>query len=177
VKRIELHTDGACSGNPGRGGWAAILVYGRHERALSGSEPTTTNNRMELMAVIEGLRALKEPCQVTIYSDSQYVVNAFAKGWIADWQRRDWRKKNGDLVVNPDLWQQLLAEVAGHEIEWQWVEGHTGNPYNERCDRLRLQPANDDRAGERVAFRDLCSFSCPYSTRWQRQDGVLRSRS
>jgi ribonuclease HI len=137
-KRIELHTDGACSGNPGRGGWAAILVYGKHERELSGSEAGTTNNRMELRAVIEGLRAVREPCRVTVYSDSKYVINAFAQGWIETWQQRGWRKKDNKPVLNPDLWQELLVEVARHEVVWEWVAGHSGNRYNERCDLLAV---------------------------------------
>jgi ribonuclease HI len=142
AKRVEVHTDGACSPNPGRGGWAAVVVYGPHERELSGSEPNATNNRMELRAVIEGLRALREPCRVTIYSDSRYVINAFEKGWVKEWQGRAWKKKDGKPVLNPDLWQELLVEVDRHEveceIEWKWVEGHRGNAYNERCDSLAV---------------------------------------
>jgi ribonuclease HI len=141
-KRVELHTDGACSGNPGRGGWAAILIYGRHERVISGFEPTTTNNRMELRAVIEGLRALREPCQVKIYSDSKYMINPFEQNWIASWQQRGWKRKGGKRVLNPDLWQELLVEVARHEVEWEWVEGHNGNHYNERCDSLAVAAYN-----------------------------------
>ena len=137
-KRIELHTDGACSGNPGRGGWAAILIHGSDKRELSGSEPRTTNNGMELRAVIEGLRAIGEPGQVTVYSDSQYVIKAFTDGWIDNWQRRGWKKKDNKTVLNPDLWQELLAEVGRHEVRWTWVAGHNGNRYNERCDSLAV---------------------------------------
>jgi ribonuclease HI len=111
LKRVVLYTDGACSGNPGPGGWAAILVYGPHEREVSGGEPQTTNNRMELTAVVEGLRALKERCRVTIYSDSQYVVNAFVKHWIEDWKRRGWKNSKRKAVPNRDLWEALLSEV------------------------------------------------------------------
>jgi ribonuclease HI len=137
-ERVELYTDGACLPNPGRGGWAAIIVSGLEERVLFGSEPTATNNRMELRAVIEGLRALREPCVITIYADSTYVINPFVKGWIKAWETRGWKKKDGQPVLNPELWQELVVEVARHEVVWEWVKGHEGHTYNERCDSLAV---------------------------------------
>jgi ribonuclease HI len=138
MKEVSLHTDGACSGNPGPGGWGAILVYGDHERKLSGSERKTTNNRMELRAVIEGLRALKEPCRVSVYSDAQYIVNAFNKDWFAGWQSRGWKTVKRKPVLNKDLWEELLAQAEHHEATWAWVEGHAGNIYNERAHALAV---------------------------------------
>jgi ribonuclease HI len=138
VKEVALHTDGSCFINPGPGGWAAILVYGEHERELSGGDPETTNNRMELLAVIEGLRALKEPCRVTVYSDSQYVVKAFADDWIAGWKRRGWKNAKKEPVLNRELWEILIEEVERHQVEWVWVQGHAGDAYNERCHELAV---------------------------------------
>lgn len=139
---VIVYTDGACSGNPGRGGYAAILKYNNHYKELSGGYRLTTNNRMELMAVIKALQALKRPCRVTLYSDSQYVVNAFRKGWIYQWRANNWcRGRNHKPVPNADLWQQLLDLVSRHEVEWQWIEGHSGNPMNELCDRLAVAAA------------------------------------
>ena len=139
MKKVDLYTDGACSGNPGPGGYGAILVYNKKELEISGGERETTNNRMELRAVIEGLRRLKEKCHVTIYTDSSYVSNAFLKGWIWSWIKKGWRKADGAPVLNPDLWQELLKELDKHEYEFIWVKGHAGHPYNERCDRLAVE--------------------------------------
>lgn len=136
MKRIELYTDGACRGNPGRGGWAAILVYGKYEKELSGGEPMTTNNRMELTGVIEGLRALREKCAVDLYSDSKYVLEPFTKHWIEGWVEKDFRRGTKDEVKNPDLWQILYDLVNRHEVTFHWVKGHNGHDYNERCDAL-----------------------------------------
>ena len=138
MKEVELHTDGSCLINPGRGGWGAILVHGRNERELSGGEPETTNNRMELTAVIEGLRAIKESCRVTVYSDSKYVVDAFKKGWIETWPKRGWKNSKREPVPNRDLWESLVREVARHEVAWMWVQGHAGNRYNERAHVLAV---------------------------------------
>ena len=135
MKEVSLYTDGACRGNPGRGGWGAILVYGKYERELSGGEPETTNNRMELMAAIAGLSALKEPCAVTLYSDSKYLVDAYLQGWVHSWRKQGWRRGRDELK-NPDLWQRLYELSCGHEIKFVWVRGHNGHSYNERCDRL-----------------------------------------
>lgn len=137
-KEICLYTDGACSGNPGPGGWGAILTYSGHERVLSGGEPDTTNNRMELTAVIQGLSALRERCQVTIYSDSKYVLDAIEKGWAKKWQQNGWMRGKGQPALNPDLWEKLLSLLAGHDIKLCWVRGHAGHPMNERCDQLAV---------------------------------------
>ena len=136
MKEVKLYTDGACRGNPGRGGWGAILVYGRFEKELSGGERETTNNRMELMAAISGLEALKEPCAVTLYSDSKYLVDAFNLGWTETWRKEGFRQGKKNEVKNPDLWQTLLQLVDYHEVTFVWVRGHNGHAYNERCDAL-----------------------------------------
>ena len=135
MKEVSLYTDGACRGNPGRGGYGAILVYGKFEKEISGGEPLTTNNRMELMAAISGLEALREPCKVTLYSDSKYLVDAFNEGWVYGWREKGWRRGKDELK-NPDLWARLYELVKSHEVTFVWVKGHNGHDYNERCDRL-----------------------------------------
>ncbi len=135
LPRVEIATDGACKGNPGPGGWGAILRMGDKERELSGGEPLTTNNRMEMMAVVEALNALKRPCAVTLSTDSRYVMDGLTK-WIKGWQRNGWRTADKKPVKNADLWQALLAAAKPHRIEWQWVKGHAGHPENERADAL-----------------------------------------
>ena len=137
MKKVEIYTDGACRGNPGPGGWGAVLVYGNREKELSGGEENTTNNRMELTAAIEALSALKEPCEVTLTSDSTYLVNAIREGWLAAWRDRAFRK-----VKNPDLWMKLDPLLLKHEVTFVWVKGHDGHPYNERCDRLATAAAD-----------------------------------
>ncbi len=137
MKTVILYTDGACSGNPGPGGWASILRYGENTRELSGGEAQTTNNRMELMGVIEGLRALKEKCAVELYSDSQYIVNALTNGWLRDWKRRGWKRRDGELK-NAELWQELDGLLAKHAVTAHWVKGHADNEYNNRCDALAV---------------------------------------
>ncbi len=137
MKTVTIYTDGACSGNPGPGGWAAILRYGRAVRELSGGEHETTNNRMELMAVIAGLEALKERCAVELWSDSQYVVNALNNGWLRDWKRRGWKRRDGELK-NPELWQRLDELLARHTVRAHWVKGHADDEYNNRCDALAV---------------------------------------
>lgn len=136
MKKITLYTDGACSGNPGAGGWGAVLLFGDHKRELSGGEENTTNNRMELMAVIKGLSAVKYPCEVEIYSDSAYVVNAFLQNWLADWEKNSWRKADNKPVLNADLWQELLALTRKHTVTFRKVKGHADNELNNRCDAL-----------------------------------------
>lgn len=135
MKEIILYTDGACSGNPGKGGWGAILFYNGIKKEISGGEENTTNNRMELTAVIKGLEALKEPCKVDIYSDSAYVVNAFLQNWVGSWQNNGWKSSKGK-VLNIDLWQKLLQLVSIHSVSWHKVKGHADNEYNNRCDSL-----------------------------------------
>lgn len=141
MKAVELFTDGACSGNPGPGGWGAILRYRGHERELSGGDAHTTNNRMELSAVIAGLEQLKEPCSVTLTSDSKYVCDAITKGWARSWKKNGWRKSDKSPALNADLWDKLLALLDTHEITVVWVKGHTGHPENERCDKLATAEA------------------------------------
>jgi len=135
-KNIELYCDGACTGNPGPGAWCAILRYGKREKVLCGGQAHTTNNRMELTALIEGLRALREPCRVRVWSDSEYVANGVNKGWARGWQRNGWRKRDKKPALNPDLWEALLGEIDRHEVTIHWVRGHSGHPENERCDAL-----------------------------------------
>ena len=138
MKTVTLYTDGACSGNPGPGGWGAILCYGEHELSLSGGEAHTTNNRMELTAVIEGLKKLKEPCIVELYSDSKYVIDALSKGWACGWKKKGWVKSDKKPALNPDLWDVLLALVQTHEVHYHWVKGHADNVYNNRCDAMAV---------------------------------------
>ena len=138
MKQITLYTDGACSGNPGPGGWAAILLYGEAEKVLSGGEASTTNNRMELTAAIEGLKALKEPCTVTLYSDSRYLVDAVNLGWARGWRNRGWMRTKKDPAKNPELWAELLRLLEKHQTELRWVKGHGDNEYNARCDALSV---------------------------------------
>lgn len=138
MKNVTIYTDGACSGNPGPGGYAAILVYGHHRKELSGGSKNTTNNRMELMAVIKGLQALKEPCHVTLFSDSKYVVDAIEEGWLLKWQENNWKRNKKEEVKNIDLWEILLKELQRHTIDFHWVKGHNGQQENERCDKLAV---------------------------------------
>ena len=138
MKQVTVYTDGACSGNPGPGGWGAILRYGAHEKEISGGAASTTNNRMELTAVIEALRLLKEPCQVELWSDSKYVIDALEKGWARSWQRRGWVKGDKKPALNPDLWEELLALTDRHTVRCHCVKGPADDPYNERCDRLAV---------------------------------------
>ncbi len=137
MKQVVIYTDGACSGNPGPGGWGAILVYGGRKKELSGGEDLTTNNRMELTGAIEALRALKEPCRVELYTDSQYLVNAVEQGRLENWKARGWRRKDG-AVKNPELWQALDGLLALHEVTLHWVKGHAENPWNNRCDEMAV---------------------------------------
>ena len=138
MKTVTLYTDGACSGNPGPGGWGAILSYNGVEKELSGGDANTTNNRMELLAVISGLEALKEPCRVELYSDSKYVIDGLSKGWATSWRKNGWRKADKKPALNPDLWEKLLNLVEKHELSYHWVKGHADNPYNNRCDQLAV---------------------------------------
>lgn len=138
MKQVEIFTDGACSGNPGPGGWGAVLRFGVHEKELSGGEATTTNNRMELSAVIAALSALKEPCQVRLTTDSKYVCDSVTKRWVYGWKARGWKKSDGKPALNVDLWEQLLPLLERHQVTFVWVKGHAGHPENERCDSLAV---------------------------------------
>ena len=136
MKHVDIYTDGSCRSNPGPGGWGAILVYKGAEKELCGGEATTTNNRMELTAVIKALQALKEECEVTLTSDSRYVIDAITNGWAQGWQKNGWKKADKSPALNPDLWEILLNEIKKHKITYVWVKGHAGHPYNERCDKM-----------------------------------------
>ncbi len=136
MKHVDIFTDGACRGNPGPGGWGAVLVYGGHEKELSGGDPVTTNNRMELTAVITALSALKEPCDVTVTADSKDVVYAVEEGSAVSWRARGWVRADKSPALNPDLWERLLDLLNTHTVRFMWIKGHAGHPFNERCDRL-----------------------------------------
>lgn len=138
MKKVEIYSDGACSGNPGPGGYGTILVYQGHERELSGAEAETTNNRMELMGALVGLETLKEPCRVTLTSDSRYLCESISQKWVFQWEQNGWRKKDKKPALNVDLWERILLQLRRHQVEIQWVKGHAGHPYNERCDKLAV---------------------------------------
>ena len=139
MKKIEMFTDGACSGNPGPGGWGTILRYGKTEKELCGGEADTTNNRMELTAVIEGLSALKEPCEVELYTDSKYVCDAVLKRWVYSWKANGWKKADKKPALNVDLWEKLLALLDEHKVNFNWIKGHAGHDENERCDKMAVE--------------------------------------
>lgn len=138
MKKVQIFSDGACSGNPGPGGWGTILRFGEHEKELSGGEKNTTNNRMELTAVIKGLEALKEPCEVEFFTDSKYIIDSVTKGWAVKWKNNGWVKPDKKPALNPDLWEKLLELLDKHKVTFIWVKGHAGHPENERCDRLAV---------------------------------------
>ena len=146
MKEVIIYTDGACSGNPGPGGWGCVLLYGEHRREISGGEKNTTNNRMELTAAIKGLEALNTPCKVDLYSDSAYLVNAFELGWIRNWVRNGWKKADKKPVENDDLWKRILELTAVHTVIWHKVKGHASNKENNRCDELATAAAKDFKA-------------------------------
>lgn len=138
MKNVKIYTDGACSGNPGPGGWGAVLLYGNSKKELSGYDGSTTNNRMELISVIKALQALKEPCKVELYTDSQYVANAINNGWLESWEKKGWKRKGGE-VKNPDLWRELMPLLSKHSVTFIWVKGHADNEHNNRCDELAVE--------------------------------------
>lgn len=138
MKEVTIYTDGACSGNPGPGGWGAILQYGAHTKEISGGDPMTTNNRMELLGVISALELLREPCKVALYSDSKYVIDGIVKGWAKGWRARGWKKADKSPAKNPELWGRLLDLLDQHDVQFHWVKGHAENPYNNRCDELAV---------------------------------------
>lgn len=141
MKQVNVYTDGACSGNPGPGGWGAVLEYKGVRKELSGGEAQTTNNRMEMTAVIRALEALTEPCRVILCSDSKYVIDALSKGWAKKWRANGWKRGDKKPALNPDLWEQLLNACERHQMEYQWIKGHAGHPENERCDELAVAQA------------------------------------
>ena len=138
MKEVTIYSDGACSGNPGPGGWGTILYFNGHEKELSGAEPLTTNNRMELLGAIAGLELLKEPCKVTLVSDSRYLCESINQGWVFQWEQKGWRKADKKPALNVDLWERILTQLRRHQVTVQWVKGHAGHPYNERCDKLAV---------------------------------------
>ena len=138
MKHVDIYTDGACRGNPGVGGWGAVLKYGDFEREISGGESSTTNNRMELTAAIEALKLLKEPCNVTLTSDSKYITDAIQKKWLDSWQKKGWKKGDGKPALNVDLWEQILPLLKKHDVTFNWIKGHAGHPENERCDAMAV---------------------------------------
>lgn len=144
LKTVDLYTDGACSGNPGKGGYGFILKYNSHEKCGSGGFLLTTNNRMEILAVIKGLSSLKETCNVNLYSDSKYVIDAIKEGWVYKWEAKCWMRNKKEKAVNVDLWEQLLVLLDEHNVELHWVKGHAGHPENERCDRLAVEAYMSD---------------------------------
>ena len=146
MKAIEIYTDGACSGNPGPGGWGVVLLYQGNKKELSGYQAQTTNNRMELFAAIQGLAALREPCEVTLYSDSSYLINAFEKHWLDNWQRNGWKTSSKSPVENQDLWKLLLLHVKNHRVRFVKVKGHSDNAYNNRCDEMAVAAIRNGRA-------------------------------
>jgi len=145
MKKIQIYTDGACSGNPGVGGWAAILMYGDNIKKINGYCKNTTNNRMEMFSIIKGLDALKEPCEVEVYSDSAYVVDAFNKNWIQKWQYQDWKKSDNKPVINVDLWKDLLIKMKNHRVTFVKVKGHSYNEFNNECDKLAKEAIKNCR--------------------------------
>lgn len=149
---VTIYSDGACLGNPGRGGYGTVLLAGKHRKELSVGYRLTTNNRMELLGAIAGLEALTRPCKVTLWSDSQYVVKAMTDGWLDNWQKRGWRTAGKKPVKNQDLWQRMLKALGEHEVDWRWVRGHTGDVENERCDQLAVAAANSGALLEDEGF-------------------------
>ena len=143
MKKVDIYTDGACRGNPGKGGWGAVLVYNGREKELSGGEKETTNNRMELTAAIKALRQLREPCEVTLTSDSKYLIDAITKKGVYSWKAKNWKKRDGSKALNIDLWEELLPLLETHKVTFVWVKGHDGHPYNERCDKLATDFADN----------------------------------
>jgi len=158
MKQVTLYTDGGCLNNPGPGGYGTVLLYGSQRRELSGGFRSTTNNRMEILAAIAGLEALNEPCRVTIYSDSQYLVNAIQKGWARRWQANDWKRNKRERAINPDLWERLLKLCEIHKTRFEWVRGHAGHEENERCDQL----AGEAARGSHLAIDTGYEKESPY---------------
>lgn len=154
LKKVMLYTDGACSGNPGPGGYGVVLRYGEHEREISEGFIKTTNNRMELMAAVVGLEALKEPCEVVLTSDSKYLCDSILKGWVNKWKENGWIKSNRKKALNIDLWERMLIQLNRHKVEIVWVKGHAGHPENERCDTLAVAAYNGDNKKEDTGFEE-----------------------
>ena len=159
MKQVTIYTDGACTGNPGPGGYGVVLLYGEHRRELSGGYRSTTNNRMELMGTIKGLEALNQSCRVNLYSDSQYVVEGIEKGWARRWRDNGWMRNKRERAVNPDLWGQLLDLCEKHDVEFHWVRGHSGDSENERCDQLAVEAAHKDALAKDEGYESPATTS------------------
>lgn len=153
MKSLTIYTEGACSGNPGKGGYGIVLIYGQHRKEISQGFRLTTNNRMELLAVITAIKALKEPCKIDLYSDSKYVIDSITKGWVYNWQKNGWVKSDKKKALNVDLWEELLPLLKTHQVNFIWVKGHADNPENERCDRLAVAAAAGDNLLEDTGFK------------------------
>lgn len=156
LKEVTIYTDGACSGNPGPGGYGVVLIYGQHRKELSGGYRLTTNNRMEMMAAIVGLEALKFPCAVNLYTDSRYLVDAMTQGWAKKWQLNGWKRNQKDQAKNPDLWERLLAVSGQHDVRFLWVKGHAGDEENECCDRLAVKAAQEPDLLSDFGYENAC---------------------
>jgi ribonuclease HI len=162
LKKVTIFTDGACLGNPGPGGYGAVLIHGDHRKELSGGFRLTTNNRMEIMAVIAALSALKTRCQVDLYSDSQYVVNAMTKGWVPRWKAKNWMRTKEEKAKNPDLWEKILELCSRHQVTFHWIKGHNNNQENERCDQLAVAAANTEKLLPDVGYESNIVRHPPY---------------
>jgi ribonuclease HI len=154
-KKVSIYTDGACLGNPGPGGYGAVLLYGEHRKELSGGYRLTTNNRMEILAAVVALESLREKCDIVLFSDSQYVVNAIQQGWAVRWRQNHWHRNKTELAVNPDLWDRLLQVTEKHKVEFRWVRGHAGNSENERCDQLAMAAAKSGNLAVDAEYEKL----------------------
>ncbi|MFT5470800.1 MAG: ribonuclease HI [Verrucomicrobiales bacterium] len=154
MKEVTIYTDGSSRGNPGPGGFGTVLIHGEYRKKLAGGFKRTTNNRMEIFAAIAGIEALQEPCTVTVYSDSQYLVNAMSKGWIQGWRKRGWKRPKDEALKNADLWQRMWDAVSGHKVTWKWVRGHAGNEFNEICDQLAVSAATGKKLAVDEGFVD-----------------------
>jgi len=159
MKQVKIYTDGACKNNPGPGGYGVVLHYGEHRKELSAGFRITTNNRMEILAAIIGLEALKEPCEVRLISDSQYLVNAIEKGWARRWQANGWMRGKKEKAINPDLWERLLALCKTHNVRFEWVRGHAGHPENERCDKLATSAATSSNTSVDEYYESVCRYT------------------
>jgi ribonuclease HI len=161
LKRVTIYTDGACLGNPGPGGYGAVLLYEGHRKEFSGGFRLTTNNRMEILAAVVALEALKQPCQVTLYSDSQYLVNAMQQGWAMRWRANGWRRNKTEMALNPDLWTRLLGCTENRKVEFRWLRGHVGNPENERCDQLAMAAAKEKNLATDFGYESTLHHQAP----------------
>jgi ribonuclease HI len=174
LKHVTIYTDGACLGNPGRGGYGVVLLFKSHRKELSGGFRLTTNNRMEILASVVALEALKEKCQITLHSDSQYLVNAVQQGWAVRWRANNWRRNKRDMAQNPDLWERVLACTERHNVEFRWLRGHAGNPENERCDQLAAAAAEGENLAADIGYERASHPSMPAGQNPDDPDSITR---